>query len=1056
MDKFITRPAAKYYYCLVGNKQKNFIHPNLFLPRCQAIDKQGLPVISEKGFTKTFVLAEDQVREEVVKAWSSSSQALCQLQPTEKNATNSIKTFLNSEDYRTIVVFHDKQCDESEIYSYGNHLHVVIQSTLQQLSTHTSYRSMKRQVSLIPGGYCSLKEVRQDVTSFLHYLAADEEKIFLGANDRSLLEEFVEAENYTGQLSKWVLADEEDSNKKRRTRDSAQWEYADEDMPGPSSAPKIPRRDSSPAEVPDNLRNKNPAKTIEFITNCLKEFPRCRDPNKLLSQYEPYSETWNALAQVASSHSGKEAFKIAINQVLAEMDTKTPAEIIQDLPEEIPEYMSIRHSQAMFNAWCREQDISPRKFVATLQMLLAGKGQKRIGLYLSGQPNSGKTVMTNTMFTCLNDICGRLTKDNPHFMLQNCGAKKIVIGEEIGINGSNLERFKDLMSGALIPCERKGTTSVECKPTAVLMNSNRDYRAALDKQQALAIQVRIYVFEDLKRSKVLNKMTGFIHPRMLYEAIEPPITEDDFALIRGNVNDVWTNELIGRKEIFTGSWEEISTEPLSPITEWCPSQGTIAGHKYSTSSHTESKGKGTIKKQRAVKQTKLTTKKMSAQVVPTKKFPTMEPENLFRHPATGEWLPGMIVSEGEKTLWTLLRHAQEEAKVEEEVTFDSSWTTCPPFEVWYREPEMGELTRFLVTNPEEKFRMRKTYDPETKKIKELGLVKKREDAPDTIIDVEEEPEVSNTEVSDDIIYQWIGYRQDTPPPGSPSTCSEHSLTCRESLSDSEHEVTTDSGVPDNDILEYQQDTQLCTLGRHPFTHMIDINITLNNFNHNHVCRTFTELRSASKIRLPFEYELQHYQDEEVPDRINRLQAEFTRVYNQFIINTDEWLHVGEIPDTIDPLSHDSETSYWLKMEKSPDSQPIYTTATTIDKNGLVHCRMKFPAMLSADCLFIKHITFVSQVTSSSPDFISATPGTVPCYPSNHDIDIDISAFKILTIMQYFNKLLYRCTCQWSYTQDPFSSLSYMSSRAFNHTISNGFINRHQSLDQFDIMRLNYM
>lgn len=557
MEKYLNKiETGTYYYMTVGNAKKPFIHPTLLVPRRAAVDKHGVMVMSKDNYPKTYILGDEQVQEEVVRTWSSSATPLSQLQQPEKNCINAIKGFLNTDDWRCLVVFHDKECLVRDVPSYGNHIHVIIYSDVKQLSKHNTYRSMSRQVNT-NGGYCSLNLIRDDVWSFVKYLIQDDEKVFLGANSEALLKLYTDCENNVGMIKSWVLEDAEEPSTKRK-RSDVSWAYADEQLSSGSAPDPDMDQYESIIPVPSSLKKDTSGKSVKFITDMLKANPKCRDIESLISSQIPYSEAWNALVHLGATASGKQQFLIALNMLVKEASRKTPAEAIMELPDDIPDYMNVRQSQAVFNAWCVEQNISPAKYACMMQMLLKGKGQKRIGVILSGYSNSGKTVMTNNMFICLKDMIGRITRDA--FPFQVCGGKKIIIGEEIGFTPVNIERYKDLMSGAPVSCDRKGTTPIECQPMLILMNSNADYKSQLDTKQIQQMKVRLYAYGNLKPSKLLKKITGHLHPRLFFEQVKE-YGEYEFEALKMDRNiPQWNMNPIGYGEQFTGEWTEMETE----------------------------------------------------------------------------------------------------------------------------------------------------------------------------------------------------------------------------------------------------------------------------------------------------------------------------------------------------------------------------------------------------------------------------------------------------------------------------------------------------------------
>ena len=361
MEKYM-KSQVKYYSVLVGHKKLHFIHPLLFVGRKEARDKNGRQIMSQDNYPKTYCLQDEQLREEIVKTWSSQADKLAQLPQAEKNAINSIKQFMNREEWRILAVFHDKTCDLDD-HVYGNHLHMVMETDAQNISRMAPYRNMKRNVDVL-GGKVGLKLIRNDVSAFVHYLSDDDEKVFLGANSESLLRLFVDSEQETANMSAgYLLEDAEEPSTRKQPKDIP-WSYAteqpvtvsynDEDTASCSSDVVVK------AEIPKHHQNKKAAESVTFLTDLLRAHPKCRDINSLIASQTPFSPTWSSLINVASSTHGNKTFGIALAQIMKEFNSKTAADIIRELPDTLPGYMSVRKSQAMFNAWCLEQRIKPK------------------------------------------------------------------------------------------------------------------------------------------------------------------------------------------------------------------------------------------------------------------------------------------------------------------------------------------------------------------------------------------------------------------------------------------------------------------------------------------------------------------------------------------------------------------------------------------------------------------------------------------------------------------------------------------------------------------------
>ncbi|KAK3720224.1 hypothetical protein RRG08_007848 [Elysia crispata] len=126
---------------------------------------------------------------------------------------------------------------------------------------------------------------------------------------------------------------------------------------------------------------------------------------------------------------------------------------------------------------------------------------KKIGLYLQGASNSGKTYWTSQLFAPLSAMVGKMSTGG-RFCLQDCERKHIIIGEELAIT-LDIDRLKELMSGDVTMCERKGRSVVKCKASLVLLNSN-NMPAANVPQERQALLNRMLLIRHLKPPSILT------------------------------------------------------------------------------------------------------------------------------------------------------------------------------------------------------------------------------------------------------------------------------------------------------------------------------------------------------------------------------------------------------------------------------------------------------------------------------------------------------------------------------------------------------------------------
>lgn len=558
MERFVSRTKndVKYYQCVLGHKTQNFIHPQLFIPRGIARRKDGSVAMAQQNYVKTYAMSDEQLLEETVHQWTSSKDCLDQLPVQKIGLINRIKGMLTHEAWTVLVVFHDKECNQKvNKYAYGNHLHVIFRTDLQQISNYQEYRKVVRCMS-VAGGFCKVGKITGDITTFMTYLSTDDEKFFLGTNCNTMLKMYLNSQQNHMPLD-WGL-DMEEENTDKPSRESLKFVYSD-----PNEAPAAPMPDTphSSKTLPEHLHKQSKAAdTVKWLIDLLAKHTGVTDINQLMSKQQPFSETWTALCHLGTSQQGNKSFQLALDALKLQQVERPISEIIRELPDEMDGYMSARHSQAVFNAWAIEQNISPRQFACLMQMIMSGLAHKRIGIYLSGLPNSGKSVITNSSWDCLSHMVGVIVKDN--FPLHDCKDKRIIIGEEIGFTPGNLDsHFKDLMSGAKVTFARKGKDVGTCKPVAVLLNSNQNYTVNLDRTYIQALQKRLYVFQGLHTSQIMPKITGKLHPRCYFDCDE--LTQTEIEKLVTNSKQ-WDMEPIGKKEIFDGTWDNIPVQTNTP------------------------------------------------------------------------------------------------------------------------------------------------------------------------------------------------------------------------------------------------------------------------------------------------------------------------------------------------------------------------------------------------------------------------------------------------------------------------------------------------------------
>lgn len=253
---------------------------------------------------------------------------------------------------------------------------------------------------------------------------------------------------------------------------------------------------------------------------------------------------WTKLANMVTKlNSFHKLYTTALTTAEKERNSLTIWDSLVDIADQkdpAAQTMNPWHTVAAINAWCLEQELPPMKILSLYYMLAKGLSHKRIGIYMQGAPNSGKSTMTTNMWEGLTHLCGKLVNDN--FPFQLCGDKKIILAEEFAIDSSNIDRIKQLMSGGKVKVERKNTHAAECQPSMVLFNSNVRLAHNLQSEQVKQMMTRVYLIENLKETMVFRKLYGNLDPRWLLCVVPP--TDDMILNLQQNTNDWDYNEQI--------------------------------------------------------------------------------------------------------------------------------------------------------------------------------------------------------------------------------------------------------------------------------------------------------------------------------------------------------------------------------------------------------------------------------------------------------------------------------------------------------------------------------
>ena len=470
-------------------------------------------------------MTQDDLLDQEVDHWSTPKYE--QLSNGQDRVILELKAFLRNTNWKVLVIYHDKECSiNSNHPTYGSHLHLLWKTSVTQPSQDKQYRRLHRLV-LQEKGYVKLRKLARptkiNVSNYINYLINDEEKLFLGTNDKC-----EEPREYT------VKSPKRKPTPKSFREDCMRPGAVGHALGlGESAAKDVVYDDDmndngieiEPTKVPDFMVKDKSSDTFTFFYNIIRKHPEVERLNVMIGKYDASSKEFKALCTAVAQASGDKIFNAARHKYMEEMSMRTAYDAIQSLPDDLDKYMTPSDSFKIFNSWCVEQGIPERWLYVLLNSLLKGRGKKKIGLYLQGEADSGKTMLSSSIFECI-PCAGKIAKDN--FPWQMLGNKKIVLGEEIFVTQVNIDKYKDLLSGSKATCERKGTTPAYCKADMCLLNSNIKFGTQLTTSQMAIMKTRLFFLEGLRKSTVLKQAYGLLHPKLFTLATHP---SDDECMI---------------------------------------------------------------------------------------------------------------------------------------------------------------------------------------------------------------------------------------------------------------------------------------------------------------------------------------------------------------------------------------------------------------------------------------------------------------------------------------------------------------------------------------------
>ena len=96
---------------------------------------------------------------------------------------------------------------------------------------------------------------------------------------------------------------------------------------------------------------------------------------------------------------------------------------VRDLPVFMEGFHTPEESAQIIHAWCEAQGIEPVVWFTVWRDLMNEKFNKVKGIALTGASNSGKSMMTKLMFSCIEEYIGEVSNQD-NFPFENLVGKK--------------------------------------------------------------------------------------------------------------------------------------------------------------------------------------------------------------------------------------------------------------------------------------------------------------------------------------------------------------------------------------------------------------------------------------------------------------------------------------------------------------------------------------------------------------------------------------------------------------------------------------------------------
>ena len=501
------------------------------------------------GFLINTPMEDDELMTTPVLKWITPGDVLKAMTFEAKSLINKTKEFFNSN--QIALWLHETDVPDAKCHARkGPHFHVIVESTTANSRNLKNFRALQTACSKYDCGMF-VSKVNSTPDKVYLYQMQDSEKTFLGSNSAFCLENINALLHVDGQVDTFPESTDYDN-------------MADPFAvlnPALVKGPQTGEKRPPPTDMPPRKRSKN-IDNLYLLKRCIENNPDVSTLQEMVMLYKA-TEDYQQLADIFFYPKADKYWSMAQQECAATSQEADIFHRLDDLPDSLRHMLTPEQTLALFNAWCDEQSINAKALAWIIISCLQARVYKKIGVYLQGASNSGKTYWTSTLFHPMNKLVGKMTTGG-RFCLQDCGKKRIIVGEEVGIGADNVDRLKELMSGETTTFERKMKAPGQCKANLVLLNSN-NLPFANVPQERQALENRMFLFRNLKRSKILpTALKGMEatkpNPKFL-RLIEPPTNEELQDLIGGIYpRQGKCSDNLGIVPTFTGDWKQWSDE----------------------------------------------------------------------------------------------------------------------------------------------------------------------------------------------------------------------------------------------------------------------------------------------------------------------------------------------------------------------------------------------------------------------------------------------------------------------------------------------------------------